>query len=77
MIEPGAQVRLFFLFAEPDTIIVSHMRTRAFLGKKGSQNWTSAKTDCWSTWHRLFQIPPFKAAHIRDYVTENCDEFAI
>lgn len=76
MIEPRAQVRIFSLFAEPDTIFVSHMRTRAFLGKKGSQNWIDAKQYCWSTFINLFEVNPFKSPSIHDYVTENCDDFA-
>lgn len=77
MIEPGAQVRIFFVFAEPDTIVASHMRTRSFLGKRNSENWKEAKSDCMSAWNKLFPHPPFKGTKIYDYVTENCDAFAI
>jgi hypothetical protein len=77
MIEPGAQVRIFFVFAEPDTIIASHARTRSFLGRKNSQNWIDAKNDCMTAWKKLFPHEPFKAASIHDYITENCDDFAI
>jgi hypothetical protein len=77
MVEPGAQVRIFFVFAEPNTIVASHMRTRAFLGKRNSQNWKDAKSDCMDAWNKLFPHPPFKGTTIHDYVTENCDAFAI
>lgn len=79
VIEPGAQVRLFCLFAEPDTLVVTHMHTRAMLGKKNSKIWKEAKEKCDAKWNELFSHPPFKAKSnsIRDYVTENCDDYFI
>lgn len=77
MIEPGAQVRLFFVFAEPDTIVVSHMRLRSFLGKKGSQNWRDAKNQCMAAWNSLFDVPPHYGKRLSDFVTENYDDFAV
>lgn len=77
MTEPRAQVRMFFVFAEPDTIFMSYMRTRSFLGRRSSQNWKEAKSECIATWNALFPYPPFQGSRITDYVTENCDVFSI
>lgn len=77
VLEPGAQVRVFFVFAEPNTIVATHARTRNFLGKKNSANWLDAKAQCMRTWSELFDVPPFEGKTISDYVTENCDAFPI
>jgi hypothetical protein len=76
-LEPRAQVRIFFVFAEPNTIIATHARTRSFLGKKHSANWIEAKSDCMKAWCSLFGCAPFQGNRISDYVTENCDEFTV
>ena len=46
--EPGAQVRVFFVFAEPNTIVATHARTRNFrLGKKTLQiGWMPKLSAC-------------------------------
>lgn len=75
--EPIVQARLFARFAEPDTLIISAMHTRGMLGNKGSAGWTTAMRSCEATWNRLFSSPPFSRDAIRDYVTENCDDFPI
>ena len=82
ILEPGAQVRAFCLFAEPDTLIVSHMNTRQLLGKRNSQQWRDAKALCMENWSDLFNSPPFRPAgprphNLRSYVTENCDDLLI
>jgi len=76
--EPAVQVRLFCRFAEPDTLIFTRFHTRRLLGRKGSPEWVRAMTDCERTWEILFpSTPPFRADMIREYVTENCDDFPI
>jgi len=77
MIEPGAQVRIFFIFAEPDTIIASHAKTRQLLGKRNSQEWIDAKINCMNCWNELFDAQPYYGDRISDYVTENYDEFPV
>jgi hypothetical protein len=77
VIEPGAQVRIFCIFAEPDTLIVSQMNTRKLLGKRNSKIWKEAKDKCDQHWKSLFPHPPFKGETIHDYVTENCDDFPV
>lgn len=76
--EPVVQVRLLCRFAEPDTLIITKMPTRGLLGKKGSQAWTTAMSDCATVWTELFgNLAPFMATDVHNYVTENCDDFPI
>lgn len=77
MLEPRAQVRVFFVFAEPNTIIATHARTRRLLGKRNSADWIEAKAQCMKSWNDLFGVPPFEGNTISDFVTENCDDFPI
>jgi hypothetical protein len=74
---PAVQARLFGRFAEPDTLILTKFHTRSFLGKRGSAAWTQAMNGCDVCWNELFGVPPFSAANIHAYVTENCDAFPI
>lgn len=75
---PRVQARMFCRFAEPDTLIGTKFHTRQLLGDKGSRNWNDAMLACESRWNALFpEYPPFSAATIHEYVTENCDDFAI
>lgn len=76
--EPNVQVRLFGRFAEPDTFIITQMRTRDSLGNKKSRSWKLAMRDCEQEWYTLFpKHHPYKGVTIHDYVTENCDDFSI
>jgi len=76
--DPRVQIRLFGRFAEPDTIIGTKFHTRQMLGDKGSRQWREAMTACERTWNELFpNTPPFSGKTIREYVTENCDDFPI
>ena len=76
--EPLVRWRIFGRFAAPDTLIVTEMRTRTLLGKRGSSGWTSAMADCVQAWQALFPNDvPFTANKSREYVTENCDDFEL
>jgi hypothetical protein len=76
--EPLVRWRLFGRFAEPDTLLLTSLRTRTLLGRRGSTNWTSAMRDCDQAWHGLFpNHAPFSAMRAGDYITENCDDFAL
>jgi hypothetical protein len=76
--EPVVQARLFSRFAEPDTLVFTKFHTRRFLGRKGSAEWKAAMAECETAWGNLFpHTPPFCAPTIRDYVTENCDDYPI
>jgi hypothetical protein len=79
VVEPKRQqARLFGRFVEPDTLILTAFHTRNLLGDKGSQTWTDAMADCVSQWNSFSSsLPVFSAASIREYVTENCDDFPI
>ena len=75
--EPNVQSRLFGRFAAPDTLILTKFHTRSYLGSRGSKNWRDAMMACKTTWDRLFEMPPFSAGTIGEYVTENHDDFPI
>lgn len=76
--DPRVQVRLFGRFAKPDTVIGTKFHTRQMLGRKGSRDWQSAMSNCESRWQELFpSFKPFIGKTIHEYVTENCDDFAI
>jgi hypothetical protein len=76
--DPRVQLRLFCRFAEPNTIIGSRFHTRGMLGRKGSEDWRKAMTDCEKSWEELFPgFSPFFGRTIHDYVTENCDDFPL
>lgn len=76
--EPDVQVRSFGRFAEPDTLIITHSRTRNILGRRQSRAWKQTMEDCRATWDRMFPtLPPFSGKSIHEYVTENCDDFSI
>ena len=77
VVDPNPQVRIFGRFAGPDTLIVTSMHTRSYLGKQGSAAWLEALSTCEKTWKSLFPVPPFEAPLVGDYVTENCDEYRI
>lgn len=72
------QARLLGRFPEPDTLILTSFRTRDLLGDRGSQGWDEAMNDCVAQWEALSPaLPLFSANSIREYVTENCDDFPI
>lgn len=76
--EANVQARLFGRFGEPDTLILSAFHTRGLLGDRGSAGWQDAMARCEATWKSLFpNHAPFSGATIKDYVTENCDEFPL
>jgi hypothetical protein len=76
--DPRVQVRLFGRFAEPDTFIGTKFHTRGMLGRTGSRQWLEAMSACEKRWDELFSgFSPFSGLRIHDYVTENCDDFAI
>ena len=76
--DPRVQLRLFCRFAEPNTIIGTKFHTRKMLGSKGSRNWQEAMAACEIKWKQLFPaFDPFSAKTIREYVTENCDDFPL
>lgn len=76
--EPLVRWRIFARFASPDTLVATSVRTRTLLGKKGSSNWVAAMNDSVAAWNALFpNHAPFTANQVRDYVTENCDEFEL
>jgi hypothetical protein len=75
---PTPQARILGRFAGPDTFIATGMYTRSFLGKKGSTGWTTASADCLSEWNKILpNFAPFSGSAVADYVTENCDDFAL
>ena len=74
---PVPQARLFGRFIEPNTLILTNFHTRDFLGRKGSSNWAYAMNTCEATWKTLFGDALFVSENIREYVTENCDDFCI
>jgi hypothetical protein len=81
--EPRVQARLFGRFAEPDTLILFRFHSRGVLRNKKKaaakdSEWRIVMTECDDTWNKLFPgIPPFIGTSIHEYVTENCDAFAI
>lgn len=76
--EPRVQLRLFCRFPEPDTLIGSKFHTRSMLGDKGSKDWKGALDKCEKKWESLFpNTPTFSSQNIHEYVTENCDDFAV
>lgn len=75
--EPRPQIRLFGRFLEADTLIITKLHTRNYLGDKGSANWNAAMISCRETWQSLFGEKLFVGNNIHDYVTENCDDFRI
>jgi hypothetical protein len=81
--EPRVQARLFGRFAEPNTVILSRFHSRGVLRNKKKaavkdSEWHAVMTECENTWNSLFSgILPFSGTSIHDYVTENCDDFAI
>jgi hypothetical protein len=74
---PNPQVRIIGTFAEPDTLVITSMHTRPFLGDKGSAAWQTTMNSCHQTWNTLFGSPPFRSNSIHDYVTEKCDAFPL
>jgi hypothetical protein len=76
---PAVQARLFGRFAAPDTLILTKFHTRSMLGNKGSQGWNKAMAHCDQSWNTLFPgIPCFTHKNnVREYVTENCDDYPI
>jgi hypothetical protein len=78
VMETRPYARLFGRFAEPDTLILTNFHTRGHLGDKGSRAWGEAMGFCKATWDGLFGMrEPFVSTTIRDYVTENCDDYPI
>ena len=76
--DPTPQVRLLGRMVEPDTLILDRFHTRQFLGDKGSAAWKEAMTAVDSALRELFpNVPLFQRQDIREYVTENCDDFQI
>jgi hypothetical protein len=76
--EPRVHVRLFCRFAEPDTLVMNKFYTRGLLSKRGSTQWKEARDLCARNWGELFPgIVPFHAKWMREYVTENCDDFEV
>lgn len=81
--EPVVQSRLLGRFAYADTLVLTHFYTRQLLGPrtvrgKPSRKWSEAMNKCEATWNQLFPAhPPATGRSIRDFVTENCDDFSI
>jgi hypothetical protein len=76
--EPLVRARLFGRFADSDTFILTNMRTRQLLGKRGSVGWARAMSDCEQCWGRLFPgHAPYAGTWMRDYVTENFDDYEL
>ena len=79
--QPVTHARLFVRFARPNTLVMTHLRTRGSLGKKivrgtKSDHWAKALSECETEWDRLFPgHQPFSANGIHEYITENCDDF--
>ena len=75
---PNPQLRVFGRFAEPDTFVAMDIYTRQYLGRKKSKAWKNACAQCVFDWRELFpQYEPFIGRRVSDYVTENCDDFAL
>lgn len=78
VVEPPPQARLLGRFTEPDTMIITNFHTRPFLGRRGSQAWQEAMTECARQWEAFSPaLPLFSAPSILNYVTENCDDVPI
>jgi hypothetical protein len=78
VVEPRPQVRLVGRFAEKDTLLLTGFYLRDRLGDRGSAQWAAAMSDCDNDWNLLFPgIPSFAKATIHEYVSENCDDYAI
>jgi hypothetical protein len=78
--DPTPQVRLLGRVVEPDTLILDRFHTRRYLGEKKSPNsgWKEALPACDSALNALFPMEPlFQRQSIKDYVTENCDDYKI
>jgi hypothetical protein len=76
--EPIERARLFGRFAEPDSFIMTGMRTRRVLGKRGSSDWAREMSSCEQSWRRFFpNHQPFSGKRMSDYATENCDDFEL
>lgn len=76
--EPSVQARLLGRFAEPDTLVLFKFYTRQLLGSKGSESWRQAMVECEAQWRALFQQEtPHSKKFMRDYVTENCDDYEL
>lgn len=76
--DPVVQARVFCRFIAPDTLIITGIHTRGFLGNRGSHGWATATNEAVSEWSKHFGAStPFTGATIHDYVTSNCDDFSI
>lgn len=76
--EPTVRARLFGRFAGLDTFILTQMRTRGLLKKKGSAAWATAMQSCERTWQHLFPNHlPHAGTWMRDYITENFDDYQL
>lgn len=78
--DPVPQVRLLGCVVEPDTLVLTKFHTRRYLGDKRSPNsgWREALPACAAALAALFPGEPlFQRNSIKDYVTENCDDYPI
>lgn len=76
--DPTPQIRILGRFADLDTLIVSNMHSRGHLGERGSKAWTEALKLVVEDWETLFpDHGPLGGEKISDFVSENCDDFAI
>jgi hypothetical protein len=74
--EPINQGRLFFLFLQSDSIVVTHMHTRRFLDDNNA--WITSMNKSAELWNELLSPhAPFRGNSIHDFVTENCDDFPL
>jgi len=77
--EPNPQWRIFFRFADKDTIIISKCYSRNTLKDKNSQAWKEAMNGCETFWNNIFgNISPFvNEDRSINYVSDKCDDFKV
>lgn len=73
--ERQPQARLVGAFLERDTLIVSRIHTRNFLGSKKSLAWQEAMAAALADFVGLLGIKPMRRNRVGDYISENFDDF--
>lgn len=74
--EPVVQIRIFGLFIEQDSFLVTSLHTRRFLDE--DQNWLRVMNESAAAWKLLFPtVNPLVKNRIGDYISENYDDFSV
>lgn len=79
--EPIVQARGLGCFAEPDTLVLLRLHTRGFMGNRTPgrvDQWDRTMGECSRVWTQLFPASaPLTGLSIKEFVSENFDEFPI